>query len=393
MEASIIIPSYNSMERLYYNLISLNEQNYPFDKFEVIVINNGSTDYTSEMLKHFRANYPLEVISIPKNKGISHGRNQGISKAKGRILIFHDSDMIATKDFVRGHIEAHTENNLVVCGLFWKRIYSYYYRSFDSNQQEMLQKIWKLKPASFYKMKDKTSLLSKKEIMENRFLNYTFDLDNLIVNSLKEKMNIYKEELTEYVFPWRFFLTNNSSVARKKVLEIGMFDENNQNWGFEDIDLAYRLYENDCKFKMKQDIVNVHQEHPFKYSLAQYSKSLDYMFEKYNKIENLDMLLILLLITTSTIPPVKPVLDEEELDALYLEWKEMLADKEYHSYLNLLKELMHILQKKHKGVENKKKITIMKLQLDSLYHQKEKWEKELKKPIFTHTLFALKQLL
>lgn len=386
MDASIIIPSYNSMERLYYNLLSLNNQDYPFDQFEVIVINNGSTDLTSEMLNKFKSHFSLKVVTIPKNKGIAHGRNQGILKAKGNILIFHDSDMIATKDYVRKHIESHTKDNMVVCGMFWKRIYSYYYKYFDANQQQKLQNIWKISRP----LKDKTALVSVKDIQNERFLKYTFDLDNLIVKSLKEKLSKYGEELTGYVFPWRFFLTNNSSVARKKVIEVGMFDEKNQNWGFEDIDLAYRLYQANCQFKIKQDIVNIHQEHPLKYSLPQYSKSLQYMFNKYNKMEHLDMLLILLTITTSTIPPVKTLLDENKLDILYIEWKEMLSNKEQHPYIDLLKELLQVLQNTHRGEGNKKKVELLKLYLSTLSKQKEKLLQELEKPTYLHTLFTLK---
>ena len=50
MKASVIIPSYNSKERLYYNLISLNNQDCDFNIFEVIVVDNGSIDNTLEML-------------------------------------------------------------------------------------------------------------------------------------------------------------------------------------------------------------------------------------------------------------------------------------------------------------------------------------------------------
>ena len=109
MKASIIIPSYNAKERLYNNLISLNCQDYPFEDFEVIVIDNGSTDHTAEMLSTFQSHYSLINVRVEKNRGIAYGRNQGIVKASGDILIFHDSDMIATKDFVRKHIEAHQE--------------------------------------------------------------------------------------------------------------------------------------------------------------------------------------------------------------------------------------------------------------------------------------------
>ena len=60
MKASIIIPSYNSKERLYYNLLSLNNQDCDFEIFEVIVVDNGSNDDTLQMLKKFKAKYNLK---------------------------------------------------------------------------------------------------------------------------------------------------------------------------------------------------------------------------------------------------------------------------------------------------------------------------------------------
>ena len=131
MKGTIIIPSYNACERLYNNLLSLNHQDYPHDQFEVIVIDNGSADNTAKMLSEFPASFRLKMVRIDENIGIAHGRNQGISKAAGDILIFHDSDMIAEKSFVRKHIEAHQNGNTVVCGMIWKEIFTYYYKNFE----------------------------------------------------------------------------------------------------------------------------------------------------------------------------------------------------------------------------------------------------------------------
>ena len=115
MKASIIIPSFNAKDRLYNNLISLNCQDYPFSEFEVIVIDNGSADLTAEMLSNFSSYYTLIIIRLDKNVGIARARNLGIIKATGDIIIFHDGDMIATKDFVRKHIEAHEGERVHSC--------------------------------------------------------------------------------------------------------------------------------------------------------------------------------------------------------------------------------------------------------------------------------------
>ena len=61
MRVSVIIPSYNSRERLYYNLITLNNQDCDYDTFEVVVVDNGSNDNTIEMLKEFESKYALSL--------------------------------------------------------------------------------------------------------------------------------------------------------------------------------------------------------------------------------------------------------------------------------------------------------------------------------------------
>ncbi|MCY8262211.1 glycosyltransferase family 2 protein, partial [Bacillus inaquosorum] len=95
MKASVIIPAYNSKERLYNSLLSLNQQECD-EEFEVIVADNGSEDGTLSMLESFQADFPLVFTRIKENRGIAYGRNQALRNARGDILIFHDSDMLAS---------------------------------------------------------------------------------------------------------------------------------------------------------------------------------------------------------------------------------------------------------------------------------------------------------
>lgn len=65
MKASVIIPAYNSKERLYNSLLSLNQQECD-EEFEVIVADNGSEDGTLSMLESFQADFPLIFTRIKK---------------------------------------------------------------------------------------------------------------------------------------------------------------------------------------------------------------------------------------------------------------------------------------------------------------------------------------
>lgn len=201
MKASVIIPAYNSKERLYNSLLTLNEQECE-EEFEVIVADNGSEDGTLSMLESFKAEFPLIFVRIEQNRGIAYGRNQAVRNARGEILIFHDSDMLAEKHLVAKHIKAHeNEDSLVVCGMFWKRIYSFYYDRFEKEHKERLAKIYEDMPA-----KNKQALLTEKEVKDGSFQKKSFDLDTDFIDALKSILDEYGDDLAGYHLPWRFLL-------------------------------------------------------------------------------------------------------------------------------------------------------------------------------------------
>ena len=84
---SIIIPTFNRCELLYRALNSVFKQTY--SDYEVIVIDDGSTDDTAEMLQK---NFTQVRYVFQSNKGVSAARNKGLELAKGRWIAFLDSD-------------------------------------------------------------------------------------------------------------------------------------------------------------------------------------------------------------------------------------------------------------------------------------------------------------
>lgn len=92
---SIIIPSYNRRSFLATCLESLNRQN--FQKFEVIIVDDGSTDGTIEYLAEFKKGHPdlhLRWFIHEENLGANVARNRGVQEAKGSFVAFLDSDCI-----------------------------------------------------------------------------------------------------------------------------------------------------------------------------------------------------------------------------------------------------------------------------------------------------------
>lgn len=87
---SVIIPAYNADKYIGKCLDTVIAQD--IDSMEMIVVNDGSTDQTMDIVKQYELGYPnIRVISTA-NKGVSHARNIGLRKAKGRYITFVDAD-------------------------------------------------------------------------------------------------------------------------------------------------------------------------------------------------------------------------------------------------------------------------------------------------------------
>lgn len=91
-EISVIIPAYNAQNTIIPCLDSIMRQDGAQD-FQIIVINDGSTDDTGKIVQEYRYNRPnIELANMPRNRGISVARNNGIRLANGRYVSFVDAD-------------------------------------------------------------------------------------------------------------------------------------------------------------------------------------------------------------------------------------------------------------------------------------------------------------
>jgi len=104
MKVSIIIPSLNGDKHLPTLMQSLESQKNGIH--EVIVVLDGSSDRSNEVLNNWREKLPLHVID-QKNQGRSGARNRGAEIAQGELLIFYDDDMVPSIDSVRAHRGFH----------------------------------------------------------------------------------------------------------------------------------------------------------------------------------------------------------------------------------------------------------------------------------------------
>ncbi|ADJ13947.1 glycosyltransferase [Halalkalicoccus jeotgali] len=109
---SVIIPAYNGAERLKKVLNALQGQTYPDDRFEVLVVDNGSTDRTPEVI----AQSPFQGYEETDVQGPYAARNTGIKHSKGEIIALLDATCIPNSDWLEAGIECFGDKSIDLVG-------------------------------------------------------------------------------------------------------------------------------------------------------------------------------------------------------------------------------------------------------------------------------------
>ena len=103
---SVVVPSRNRRAALGELLIALARQSYPADRFETVVVLDGSEDDSAEMIRRFDAPYALTVLEHD-NAGAARSRNRGAEAAAFAHLVFVDDDIVPEPEFLAVHAHAH----------------------------------------------------------------------------------------------------------------------------------------------------------------------------------------------------------------------------------------------------------------------------------------------
>lgn len=100
---SIIIPLYNASKHVSSLVKNLSALDFDFDRFEVIFVDDNSTDDTREKLQNYAALSDLEtrVIGAIRNGGPGSARNIGVEEASGAFIVFLDADDFLSRDTLR----------------------------------------------------------------------------------------------------------------------------------------------------------------------------------------------------------------------------------------------------------------------------------------------------
>jgi len=206
IELSTIIPTFNRRARLERVLQALAAQSVPSDGFEVIVVDDGSTDGTTEACAAQNTPFALRVLR-QENAGPATARNRGVQAAQGAIVLFLDDDVVPATDLIREHLTTHAkERGIAVIGPL---------ASLPSYRQPWVA--W-----------------------EQRKIERQYDA------MLRG----------DWEPTYRQFWTGNASVARELVLQVGGFDPRFQR--AEDVEFAARLRERGVRFRFNPAALGVH---------------------------------------------------------------------------------------------------------------------------------------
>lgn len=265
-KASVILTTYNAKERLFLALSSYIHQDFPKEHFEVIVVDDGSTDETFKLIDQLNVDFSLKYIRHPENLGRACARNSGIKEASGEVIIFSDSDMIAEPSFISKHVRHHERNDRIfVGGSFWNKIHQHY------NEQK-----GKYIPP-----------ITPKDIMHEQF--FKTSSKQSFAQHYERYLNHYGNSLDGFEFSWMYFIVMNCSVKSKHLKQIGLFDEQFQRrYGGEDEEMGYRLWKGGLKGVVDPSIKNHHQEHKRSSNQANDSnQNIYYIIQKHQDLNSI----------------------------------------------------------------------------------------------------------
>ena len=111
MFISVVIPTYNRRGILEKCLSALEHQDAcgELDDYEVVVVDDGSTDGTPDWLRSNADRFPRVRLFEQSHGGPAEGRNRGVGNARGDVIVFIDSDLVVTPTFLGCHARALTK--------------------------------------------------------------------------------------------------------------------------------------------------------------------------------------------------------------------------------------------------------------------------------------------
>lgn len=218
---SVVIPTYNRKPILEKCLRALEHQPLTpqslVEGYEVVVVDDGSTDGTVDWLRSHSAEFPHVRLFEQDHQGPAGARNLGVAQAKGDTIIFIDSDLVVTPQFLQAHADALTEG--------------------------------------------------QRQLNSDRLFTY-----GRVINTCNFE-DPTREPFKVTDFSAAYFATGNVAIARHWLEQVGLFDTRFQLYGWEDLELGVRLKQLGLKLIKCPEAVGYHWHPPF--ALSQIPKLID----------------------------------------------------------------------------------------------------------------------
>lgn len=212
IDLSIIVPAYNSSDYIEECISSVLKQKTSYN-YELIVINDGSKDNTLEKINLFKKNKNLKIIN-QENKGFSGARNRGIDEAKGKYIMFLDSDDLLCENSIEKLIKTANEKKAdIVQG-------SYY--TFDKNGNKFYKDIPPTEEDREISVPGfPWGKVYKGELFEKVRFPLNFWYEDTIVNYLLARLSNKYVAISDYVYGYRINEKGITFTSKKskKVLD------------------------------------------------------------------------------------------------------------------------------------------------------------------------------
>ncbi len=213
---SVVIPTYNRLPQLRQCLDALYWQSYPLADYEIIVVDNGSTDETPRFLADVKPPPDVTLFTLRETKrGPAAARNHGIRHARGHIVLITGDDITAPPDLLEQHAAWHRrlpDEHVAVLGL----------TTWDPHKPVTAFMHW----------------------LENGGPQYKF-------GSITDKDNVF----------YGHFYTSNVSLKRSFIIAVGLFDEDFPYASHEDTELAYRMSRMGMRLVYNEHAVGYHDHY------------------------------------------------------------------------------------------------------------------------------------
>lgn len=278
---SILMATHNKAKFLDRTLAAYCLQSYK--DFEIVIVDDGSTDNTKEIIDKYADRLNIKYIFIEK-KGISKARKTVLENASGEDIIITDDDRIPCKDFVLSHKRLLDENEKCVVLGMECLIMSHYNQKVKYSFIDNF-KIFRLYP----ELLDVTEkeMFTAEDILEDfdAVIN-NYYLSDYTESRLLDMVERYGERLDRFHLAWSRAFGGNMSFKRSLCDKLPEYDENYRGYGIEDIDFSYQLYLQGFNFIFSREAKNYHQEHPRRITEnSEMFKNFAYFCKKYNTLE------------------------------------------------------------------------------------------------------------